>query len=102
MLTFHLLSEEGQEKVFGLNKPDLWTGPEVALQAAIMLALRGYMPRSVISTNRVLLKVRQLLAECDTCDQELVKLISEAALLLGLVPVFDPTLPPGGQTRLNS
>lgn len=93
MLTFHLLTCHGQAKTFGLNESDLWTGPELALQAAILLSLRDYTIRSVISTNHVMKKVRLSLAECDACDQELVRLIREAALLLGLIPVFDPRLP---------
>jgi hypothetical protein len=92
LLTFHLLTEDGQAKTFGLNESDVWAGPGVALQAAILLSLRDYPGRTVVSTNKVMKKVRLLLAECDTCDQELVRLIREAALLLGLTPVFDPGL----------
>ena len=71
---------------------DLLAVREGALQAAILLILRGYTSRSVISTNHVMQKVRHLLAECDACDQELIRAIRETALLLGLIPVFDPRL----------
>ena len=66
------------------------------LQAAIFLALQDYGRRSVISTNHVMKRVRELCPDCALGDQVLARLIQEAAMLLGLVPVFDPSL---GQTR---
>lgn len=60
------------------------------VQAAILQALCGYSPPSVISSNGIIRQVRDSCPTCQYSDRELSKLICEAAMLLGLVPVFDP------------
>ncbi|MBZ9768798.1 hypothetical protein LB526_18735 [Mesorhizobium sp. CA6] len=65
---------------------------EMELQTAILLTLRDYRRRSIVSTNHVITTVRQLCPGCILPDQALAALIQEAAILLALIPVFDPCL----------
>ncbi len=57
-------------------------------QSVILGSLRGLKPRTVVSSRRLIARVREEEDECMLDDEELAGLIREAALLLGLVPVY--------------
>jgi hypothetical protein len=61
---------------------DIWT--------FILGTLTGRPRLSVVSTNAIASDIRSALPDCPQSDRELASLISEAAILLGLIPVIDP------------
>lgn len=62
------------------------------LNGAILSRLAGLRKGSVVSTNAIVDEVESSFRPQET-ECELRRLISEAAMLLGLVPVYDPTRP---------
>lgn len=96
MSTLHLSSEYEKAQDSLLEQSKSVHNGAIELQTAILFALRDYRRRSVISTNFVMKRVRQLCPDCVLADQALAALIQEAAMLLALIPVFDPCL---GKTR---
>ncbi|MBZ9670830.1 hypothetical protein FJ970_13940 [Mesorhizobium sp. B2-1-8] len=92
MSTLHLSSEyRNKQDSLSEQSKSVHHGA-MELQTAILLTLRGYRRRSVISTNYVMKRVRQLCPDCVLADHALAGLIQEAAVLLALIPVFDPCL----------
>ncbi len=62
------------------------------LQRAILEELKDVERTSVISVNDVIIKVRRSIPN-RLSDRRLAQVVSEAAMFLGLVPVFDPDRP---------
>lgn len=60
------------------------------LQRTILLNITRLKRRKVVSTNKVLHAIRQGIPACPLSTEELVRLVREAAICLGIVPVFDP------------
>ena len=96
MFTFRSVPQYRKTQDGMVDQSKSASGEPMELQAAILLALQDYVRRSVISTNHVMKRVRELCPDCTLEDKVLARLIQEAAMLLGLVPVFDPSL---GQIR---
>ncbi len=63
---------------------------DIELQRSILSHIQRLQRPTVVSTNQVLDAVCKETSECRAAKTELVRLISEAALCLGLIPVFDP------------
>ena len=70
------------------SEPPVIADPE--LQTVILRELEGRRRASVVSTNSIMEKIRDELPDCPFTDEQLVKLVFEASVFLGLVPVFDP------------
>ncbi|MBN9079789.1 MAG: hypothetical protein J0H84_26610 [Rhizobiales bacterium] len=74
-------------------------GPDV--QRAILSHLAKLQMRKVVSSNKAIEAIRNGIPECELSDAQLARLIGEAAICLGFIPVFDPerasdsTLPSG-------
>jgi hypothetical protein len=68
--------------------------PDDDLHGAILSRLAGRRKGSVVSTNAVVDDVESSFHPQKT-ESELARLVSEAAMLLGLVPVYDPAKPRG-------
>lgn len=66
------------------------------LQKFILGKLQSLRRSSVVSANALIDDIRSAHPSCTLADEHLAKLISEAAMLLGLVPVFDPRRAPDG------
>lgn len=60
------------------------------VQRTILTSIERLKRPKVVSTNQVLDAVCHVSPECRLSTAELVRLIREAALCLGLIPVFDP------------
>ncbi|PWJ86768.1 hypothetical protein C8D77_12230 [Mesorhizobium loti] len=74
------------------------------LQSYILGSLVRRRRGAVVSTNAIVAEIRFALPGCQVEDSQMAKFISEAAMLLGLVPVFDPAwkgdVSPGADQRL--
>lgn len=68
------------------------TVPNRDLNSEILSRLAGLKRGSVVSTNAIVDEVEDSFDGQKTAP-ELVRLVSEAAMLLGLVPVYDPARP---------
>jgi hypothetical protein len=80
--------------IFGLRENEIELPLEqLSVQSAILLTLKDRQRGSVISTNHVIKKVRMHCHDCGISDKKLSKLICEAAMLLGIIPVYDPNHP---------
>jgi hypothetical protein len=60
------------------------------LQSYILGSLVRRRRGAVVSTNAIVAEIRSALPGYQIEDAQMAKFISEAAMLLGLVPVFDP------------
>ena len=58
------------------------------LQQIVLSALRGRKRASKVPANALIRLVRRQFPECGLCDRGLAKVIGEAAVLLGLVPIY--------------
>jgi hypothetical protein len=67
---------------------------DTELQMFILSRLADRRRGSVVSVNALIGEIHASLPECPLSDDRLAEVIMEAAMLLGLVPVFDPDLPP--------
>jgi hypothetical protein len=65
------------------------TVPNGDLNSAILSRLAGLKRGTVVSTNAIVDDVEDSFRDQKTAP-ELARLVSEAAMLLGLVPVYDP------------
>lgn len=65
------------------------TLPDGDLHGAILSRLAGFKKGSVVSTNAIIEEIERSLVGRRS-ELELARLVSEAAMLLGLVPVYDP------------
>lgn len=61
-----------------------------SLFRTILSCIQGLERDHVLSTNKVIERVRQELPNCMLSSAQLAKLIGEIAKDAGLVPVFDP------------
>jgi len=59
------------------------------LQSFILSKLKGIERSSVVSTNAIVRDVRAAMPSCPLSTQNLTKLVTETAMLLGLIPVLD-------------
>jgi len=71
------------------------TLPDGDLNSAILSRLAGFRRGSVVSTNAIIDDVESAFSDRKTAP-ELARLVCEAAMLLGLVPVYDPARPRAG------
>jgi hypothetical protein len=65
---------------------------EAELQMLILGKLKHRRRLSVVSVNALIDDIRETMPSCIFSNNRLAEIISEAAMLMGLVPVFDPTL----------
>jgi len=64
---------------------------DAELQIFILSRMTGRRKSSVVSVNAILVEITAALPACELSHDQLIAVISEAAMLLGLVPVFDPS-----------
>ena len=69
---------------------DRWGEVDSTLQSYILDKLARRPRGVVVSTNAIVAEIRSAHPEYQLEDTRMAKLISEAAMLVGLVPVFDP------------
>jgi len=67
---------------------------DTELQMLILGELAGRRRSSVVSVNAMIGEVNARMPDCALSHERLAGIISEAAMLLGLVPVFDPSRRP--------
>jgi hypothetical protein len=59
------------------------------LHSFILGKMKGLRRSSVVSTNAIVDDIRAAMPSCPLPNERLIKLITETAMLLGLVPVLD-------------
>jgi hypothetical protein len=70
-----------------------WEYPSSAdLQTFLLGRLKHIDRAKVVSVNALIDDARDTLPACRLTDEQMAKLFSETAMLLGLTPVFDPSL----------
>ena len=72
------------------------------IRRVILEDLRNRPSSSVVSINGLVAYIRSVVPETRRSDRQLAKMAFEAAMLLGLVPVYDPEVQvtgPGGDFR---
>ena len=69
------------------TKPNGAAGTD--LHSFILGEMKGLRRSSVVSTNEIVDDIRAAMPLCPLPNERLVKLITESAMLLGLVPVLD-------------
>jgi hypothetical protein len=69
--------------------------PEGDVHSAILIKLAGLKKGTVVSTNAIVEDMEDSLLG-QKPEGDLTRLVSEAAMLLGLVPVYDPARPRRG------
>ncbi|MEW6629444.1 MAG: hypothetical protein AB1440_01095 [Pseudomonadota bacterium] len=63
---------------------------EADLQAFILGSMSGLSRGAVVSVVPIITRIRSALPDCRLSSHRLAKLVSETAMLLGLVPVVNP------------
>ena len=59
------------------------------LHSFILGKMKGLRRSSVVSINSIVKDIRTAMPSCSLSNERLIKLITETAMLLGLVPVLD-------------
>jgi hypothetical protein len=60
----------------------------IGVQAVILRTVLGRPRRSIVSANKIIAKVRSMHPKCRLGDHELARMVRDAAMSLGLIPVF--------------
>ena len=62
------------------------------LEKLILKIISARAPTSMVSVKAVIINVRSRLPSCQKTEWELAKMIFEATMLLGMIPVYDPQI----------
>jgi hypothetical protein len=61
------------------------------LQLFLLGKIKNATPSSLVPVNAVIDDIREAMPSCQLSDQQLARLVKETAMLLGHMPVFDPS-----------
>jgi len=61
------------------------------LQLFLLGKIKNSPPSSLVPVNAVIDDMREAMPSCQLSDQQLARLVKETAMLLGHMPVFDPS-----------